>query len=113
MTRRQYITQIGMGVDLHGGNDTKAAQRAVNNAIQNNNMLFLKHVGIKSSDQILVEVLIASPHPDTLEVELIAGELPAGRVSVQTQVGGLLQDIDGGNDPVLAAIATVTVSTEM
>lgn len=111
MAKRQYITQIGMGVDLHGASDTKAAQRAVTNAIQNNNMLFLKHAGIKDEEQIIVDVMIASPHPDELDIVAIARELPVGRVSVHTQSGGLLQDADGSDDPVLAAIATVTVST--
>jgi uncharacterized protein (TIGR02058 family) len=85
----------------------------VKNAIQNNNMLFLKHAGIEVENQIIVDVMIASPHPDKLDIEMIAGELPVGSVSVQTQSGGLLQDADGSGDPVLAAIATVTVSTEL
>jgi len=99
-------------VDLHGADDTKAAQRAVTNAIQDNNMLFLKHIGIKSMDQILVDVMIASPHPDKLDIEAIAGELPVGVVSISSQAGGMLQDADGTDDPVLVAIATVTISVE-
>lgn len=111
MAKKQYIMQTGMGADLHGANDTTAARRAVKDAIQNNNMLFLKHIGLQSLDQLLVDVIIASPNPAQVDTEAVAAELPVGIVSVQTQAGGLLADAESG-DPVLVAIAAVTVSVE-
>jgi uncharacterized protein (TIGR02058 family) len=101
--------QIGMGADLHGANDTKAALRAVNDAIQNNNMLFLRHVGIESLDQLIVDVIIASPHPEQVDKGAVAGEFPVGTVAVSTQTGGMLADSDVSSDPVLIAVASVTV----
>tara|TARA_B100000315_G_scaffold251541_1_gene286536 strand:+ start:23519 stop:23899 length:381 start_codon:yes stop_codon:yes gene_type:complete len=112
MAKKQYIMQTGMGADLHGANDTTAARRAVKDAIQHNNMLFLKHVGLKSLDQLLVEVIVASPNPDAVDKEAVAEDLPVGVVSVQTQSGGMLVDADESGDPVLVAIAAVTVSVQ-
>ena len=112
MAKKQYIMQTGMGADLHGANDTTAARRAVNDAIAHNNMLFVKHIGLRSLDQLLVEVMIASPNPEKVDKEAVAAELPVGVVSVQTQAGGMLVDSDDSGDPVLAAIAAVTVSVE-
>lgn len=105
-----YFMQTGMGADLHGANDTKAACRAVNDAIQNNNMLFLRHVGIQSLDQLLVDVTIASPNPDQVDSDAVTAEFPVGTVSVSTQPGGMLIDSDVSGDPVLIAVASVTVS---
>lgn len=112
MAKKQYIMQTGMGADLHGSNDTTAARRAVKDAIQNNNMLFLKHIGLKSIDQLLVEVIIASPNPDAVDTQAVAEDLPVGAVSVRTQSGGMLVDADDSGDPVLVAIAAVTVSVQ-
>lgn len=112
MAKKQYIMQTGMGADLHGSNDTTAACRAVKDAIQNNNMLFLKHIGLKSLDQLLVEVIIASPNPDAVDKQAVAEDLPVGVVSVRTQSGGMLVDSDDSGDPVLVAIAAVTVSVQ-
>ena len=104
-----YFQQTGMGADLHGANDTKAARRAVNDAIQNNNMLFLRHVGIKNLDQLLVDVTIASPHPEQIDTDAVATEFPVGTITVSTQCGGMLIDSDVSGDPVLIAVASVTV----
>lgn len=112
MAKSAYFMQTGMGTDLHGANDTKAARRAVNNAIQNNNMLFLRHVDLKSSRQLLVDVTIASPHPNNVDTEAVAAEFPVGTITVSTRAGGMLIDSDANNDPVLVAIAAVTVSIE-
>ncbi len=112
MAETAYIMQTGMGVDLHGANDTKAACRAVNSAIQNNNMLFLRHVDLQNPDQVLVNVVIASPHPEQLNVEAVTAEFPVGTISVSAQPGGMLVDSDVGDDPVLIAVAAVTVSVK-
>lgn len=110
MSTLPYIMQLGMGVDLHGSNDTKAARKAVKNAIQNNNMLFLRHARLKSMEHLLVDVEIASPNPDTIDIDAVAAEFPVGKVTVTTQQGGMISESGADNDPVLVAIASVTVS---
>jgi hypothetical protein len=54
--------------------------------------------------------MIASPHPKRIDTEALAEELPVGVISVKTQKGGMLLDSDGTGDPVLIALAAVTVS---
>ena len=107
-----YFMQTGMGADLHGCNDTKAACKDVNDAIQNNNMLFLRHAGLQSLDQLLVDVAIATPHPDELDIDIVAAEFPVGTITIKPQLGGMLVDSDVSDDPVLIAVASVTVSTK-
>ena len=112
MPKQAYLLQTGMGVDLHGADDTTAARRAIKNAIQHNNLLFLKHAGLKSLDQLSVEVTIACPSPDDVDRERVSAELPVGSVSVEVQKGGLLIDSDETGDPVCIAIAAVQVSID-
>ena len=101
--------QTGMGVDLHGSDNTSAACRAVKNAIQGNNMLFLKHIGLKSFDDLIIDVILACPDPDKIDKDEVASQLPIGQVNVITQTGGMLVDSDQSGDPVLAVIAAVQV----
>jgi uncharacterized protein (TIGR02058 family) len=112
MTRTPYIMQTGMGVDVHGSDDTTAAQRAVEEAIRHNSLLFLRHVGLKSVDQIKVHVTIACPHPDRLDAKAVAAVLPVGTVSVKAEPGGMLADTGVSGDPMLIALAAVLVSVE-
>ena len=112
MARQAYLLQTGMGVDLHGADDTTAAKRAIKNAVQHNNLLFLKHAGLKSLDQLFVEVTIACPSPNDVDTASVAADLPVGNVSVAVQKGGLLIDSDESGDPVCVAIAAVQVSID-
>jgi uncharacterized protein (TIGR02058 family) len=112
MAKSTYFMQLGMGSDLHGSDDTKAAVRAVNSAIQDNNMLFLKHVKLPSMDHLLVNVVVATPNPGAVDTEAISKVLPVGRVSVEVREGGMLVDADQSADPVLVAVAAVTISVE-
>ena len=112
MAKSTYFMQLGMGSDLHGSDNTKAAVRAVNAAIRDNNMLFLKHVKLPSPDHLLVSVVIATPNPDAVDTDAVSEALPIGKVSVEVQPGGMLVDADQTADPVLVAIASVTISIE-
>ena len=104
--------QLGMGSDLHGSDDTKAAVRAVQDAIQDNNMLFLRHVKLPSLDQLLVNVVIATPNPGAVDSEAVSKVLPIGSVTIEVREGGMLVDADQSEDPVLVAVAAVTISIE-
>ena len=104
-----YLLQTGMGVDLHGTDDTTAACRAVDHAIHHNSLLFLGEIGLTSADQVHIDVTIASPHPDQVDTDAVAATLPVGLVAVKAEAGGMLTDSD---DPVLIALAAVRVSVE-
>jgi len=112
MASTPYIVQTGMGVDIHGADETTAACRAVEAAIGHNSLLFLRHVGIQRAEQILVQVEIACPRPERVDTARVAAVLPVGRVSVATQAGGMLVDTAMAGDPMLIAIAAVRVSVE-
>ncbi len=110
MTPQPWLLQTGMGVDLHGADDTVAAKRAVEDAIRRNSLLFVRHVGISRRDQIRVDVAIGTPHPERVDRAAVAAAFPVGVVEVRAEPGGLLADTGSPGDPVLVAVAAVRVS---
>ena len=109
MARRRCITEMGMGVDVHGKDATKAARRAVSDAIRHSSLSFVRLFG-KTPDDMFVDVMIAVPNPDGVDTAAVAKELPYGTVKVTAVAGGLEIPSESGNDPILIANAAVIVS---
>ena len=42
MALKRYVTEMGMGTDVHGGDYTKAAKRAVSDAIRHSSLNFFR-----------------------------------------------------------------------
>lgn len=112
MAKKPYLIQTGMGVDLHGADDTTAARRAVEEAIRHNSLLFLGQLDLRSADQVKVDVTIACPHPERVDTASVAKALPVGDVSVRAEAGGMLAETGARGDPLLVAVAAVLVSVE-
>jgi len=87
-----FFVQIGTGVDLHGQDITKAAIRAVEDAIRSNSMPGLRAVLPGGSiDNMSVNVRLAVPcDGDKLDIARIKSVLPYGRVTVEVVEGGML-----------------------
>ena len=50
MAVNRYVTEMGMGVDVHGRNYTSAAKRAVADAIRHSSLNFFKVLDKSSFD---------------------------------------------------------------
>ena len=109
MARVRCITEMGMGVDVHGRDATKAGRRAVSDAIRHSSLGFFRMLG-KTANDMFVDVTIAVPNPETLDKAAIAKELPYGTVSVKAVQGGLEIPAEQGTDSILIANAAVIVS---
>ncbi|MHC2588711.1 uncharacterized protein (TIGR02058 family) [Bradyrhizobium ottawaense] len=88
MTRVRCVTEMGMGVDVHGRDATKAAKRAVSDAIRHSSLGFFRMIG-KTANDMFVDVTIAVPNPEAVDKEAVAKELPYGTVTVTAVKGGL------------------------
>lgn len=111
MAKIRCITEMGMGVDVHGRDATKAAKRAVSDAIRHSSVGFFRLVG-KTRDDMFVDVTVAVPRPETVDIDAVAKELPYGTVTVKAVPGGLEIPSDIGGDAILIANAAVLVSLE-
>lgn len=112
MTRICCITEMGMGVDVHGRDATKAARRAVSDAIRHSSLGFFRAFG-KTPHDMHVEVTIGVPDPASVDVEAVAAELPYGKVTVRATAGGLEVPGERGDDAILIANAAVVVSLDV
>ncbi|MBE3102880.1 MAG: Lin0512 family protein [Bacilli bacterium] len=110
--------EIGMGIDLHGQSVTKAAVRAVQNAIHHNSMPGLLSV-LPNNDikNMKVKVRLAVPiDKEKLDLAVVEAELPYGEVSFEVIDGGMLTtsgvvliDKEDINDLAYVVIASVEV----
>jgi uncharacterized protein (TIGR02058 family) len=111
MARVRCITEMGMGVDVHGKDSTKAAKRAVSDAIRHSSLGFFRMVG-KTSKDMFVDVTIGVPDPASVDTTAVARELPYGTVTVSAVAGGLKVDGERGGDAIIIANAAVIVSLD-
>src|SRR5438552_14880306 len=111
MARVRCITEMGMGVDVHGKDSTKAARRAVSDAIRHSSLGFFRMLG-KTAKDMFVDVTIGVPDPSTVDTAAVAKELPYGTVTVTAVKGGLeIPDAQGG-DAITIANAAVVASLD-
>lgn len=106
--------EMGLGVDLVGEDATKAARRAVREAIGRTSLPGVRAL-IPSGDRadMRVEVTVAVPGHEAVDAGAVAGEFPYGRVLVTPVAGGLRipNGTDGGPgaDHMICAVAVVAV----
>ncbi len=112
MAKTRLIVELGTGVDLHGGDYTKAARRAVEDAIHHGSLLYLADVtkeGIRP--KMYVDVTIASPKPDAVDGEAVLQALPFGEKSIKVVSGGM--EVERAEpDNIIISNAAVLVTVE-
>ena len=107
----RYVTEMGMGTDVHGRNYTKAARRAVSDAIRHSSLNFFRALG-KHPDDMRITVRVGVTEPDAVDRDAVAAELPYGTVTVEVVPGGLDVPAPSGDDAIVIANAAVIVCFE-
>ena len=102
------VTEMGMGVDVRGGDYTKAAKRAVFDAIHHSSLGFQRLIG-KTADDMDTEVVIGAPKPEAVDTDDVLSVLPHGGGACKAVVGGLEVPNDEGTDSTLIVNAIVIV----
>jgi uncharacterized protein (TIGR02058 family) len=102
---QRFIIEMGMGNDQYGQDYTKAAARAIEDAIRHSAIPMFEAVGL-SHDLMEVRVTIGVQDPAAVDCAALAAGLPRGRVSVTATHGGLnVTNPDTGNTLVIATAA--------
>ncbi|MEM6308845.1 MAG: Lin0512 family protein [Pseudomonadota bacterium] len=105
MTEQRLIVEMGMGNDLHGQDYTKAAARAIEDALRHSSLQIFGETGLDAAD-MRVDVTVGVQNPDRVDCDALMGKLPHGKVSVRAVSGGL--DIAGYDGrPIVIASASV------
>lgn len=110
--------ETGVGIDVHGQSVTKAAVRAVIEAVHRNSMPGLTELLPEGDlNNMKVTIRLAVPRDkDTLDLERIKKEIPYGTVTVTVMDGGMaapsgivLKDKEDKNDLMYIVNASVEV----
>ena len=113
MPRKRVILELGAGNDLHGGDYTKAALRAVQDALHHSSLTMLRALKVDAKTQMFVTVTIGVQQPDKVDLEKVRTSLPHGIVTVKAVKGGLdVIDRERGDNAVIAS-AAIAVRLEL
>ena len=100
---------MGLGVDVHGSDYTKAGKRAISDALRHSSLSFFQATD-NSVDQMHVKVIIGAAQPDLIDTAELASEVPYGTVEVTVTSGGLDVLSEDGSDQITMVNAAILVS---
>lgn len=112
MTIKKMAIEFGMGTDLQGSDYTKAAIRALKDALWHNSLNLADAFGFPR-DAMLVDVVIGVTKPGAVDKHEVANVLPYGTAKVRVQEGGLDIPKPDGNGETIVASAAAIVSFDM
>jgi len=106
MPEKRLILEMGTGNDLFGGDYTKAACRAVQDALHHSVMPLFSTLGYDTQD-MRVQVTIGVQRPEMVDVAVVTAELPRGRPEVKVVFGGL--DVHHSEQDTTHVVATAAI----
>ena len=107
MAMKRMVLEIGMGTDIRGADYTKAAVRALRDALWHNSLSVADAVGLHV-DSMQVEVIIGVPRPELVDTAEVLKILPHGTGTVKVVEGGLeIRNDAGTNSTVIANAAAI------
>lgn len=104
MTEQRVIIEMGMGNDLHGMDYTKAAARAIEDALRHSSLPLFSVTGLAPA-QMRVQVTVAVQEPEAVDCAALAEKLPRGRAEVRAIFGGM--NVPAGGKTIVVAQAAV------
>lgn len=110
MTRKRIIVEIGMGNDLYGEDYTKAAVRAVQDALHHSSLTIFKSLEIDPNSMSVV-VTIGVQKPEKIDHNTVSAQIPYGTVLVKPIIGGL--DIPDPENDIVTVVATAAIAADI
>jgi len=120
VNKKRLVIEIGTGVEQHGQDATRAATKAVKDAIGRVSLVGLREMmALKDLNEMLVEVLVACPRPEEVDTGKVLQALPFGQKEIKVFEGGMvvhgykLRELEDKSDEIIVANAVVTVSLDV
>jgi uncharacterized protein (TIGR02058 family) len=112
MAMKRVVVEIGMGTDIRGADYTKAAVRALRDALWHNSLNVATALGLET-DSMVVDVLIGVPKPERVDKSQVLAVLPHGTGTVTVVEGGLEIFNDAGTASTVMANAAAIVRLDV
>jgi uncharacterized protein (TIGR02058 family) len=112
MAWKRVVVEMGMGTDIRGGDYTKAAVRALRDALWHNSLSVTRALGM-DVDSMRVEVTIGVPKPEAVDTAEVLAILPHGTGKVTVVPGGLEIPSENGTDKTIIANAAAVVKLDL
>jgi uncharacterized protein (TIGR02058 family) len=112
MAKKRMVLEIGMGTDIRGSDPTKAACRALRDALWHNSLSIATALG-QPLEAMTVDVHIGVPRPELVDKAQVLAVLPYGKGTVTVVEGGLEIRNDEGSDSTMIANACAIVSLDI
>ena len=113
MPGRRVIVELGSGNDLHGGDYTKAALRAVQDCLHHSSLAMIRALKVDPRTGMFVDVTIGVQKPEKVDLAKVKASLPYGIVTIKAVKGGLDVPDEDGKDLAVIANATIEVKLEL
>jgi uncharacterized protein (TIGR02058 family) len=110
MPKKRVILELGSGNDLHGSDYTKAALRAVQDALHHSSLAFIRSLRIDKK-RLDVDVTIGVQRPERVDLDKVKQSLPLGNVTVKAVKGGL--DVPNADNKDAAVIASAAIAVRI
>ncbi|MGY3436582.1 MULTISPECIES: Lin0512 family protein [unclassified Marinovum] len=108
MTERRLIIEMGQGVDLHGRDYTKAAGRAIDDALRHSSLHVVKRLQLRP-EAVRVQVTLGVQEPSQVKTADLVGKFPFGEVTITPVYGGMDVIHPGSDDIQVVASAAIEV----
>lgn len=113
MALKRMAVEFGMGTDLHGEDYTKAACRALRDALWHNSLTVCHALGYEL-DEMQVHIDIGVAEPDKVDTSAVAAILPYGTATVAVSKGGLdIENAEHGKVVIANVAAIVSLDIDM
>ena len=112
MAKTRLALELGMGTSLRAGDYSRAAVRAVEDALWRNSISFAEAFGFDKND-MLIDIHIGVQKPDLVDIDVVKAVLPYGNGSVTVGEGGLDIAMPDGSGVTILANAAIIVSFDM
>lgn len=115
MERKRYLIEIGTGVDMHGGNMTGAAVKAVKDAMSHCCMAGVREIHGMGPADIALRIKVCCPKPEELDLNALREPVRFyDDVEIVPAQGGaaergLYAPEMGDGDTLTVAVAVITV----
>jgi len=117
--RKRFAIELGYGADLHGEDMTKAAVRAVKDAVSRSCLCgILEICGRERFQGVYVDARIGVPKPEGVDHEAVLAAIPIGVKTLEVVAGGMLASglevpcFGPGASNIVMACAVLTVSVD-